>query len=57
MFDICYSCLIGIHIAVVESLNHEKVTITGDNGAVMMPSMKTGFMNVLKISVGHLPVH
>lgn len=56
MFVICYSCLVGIHITVVESLNHEKVTITRDNGAVTMPSMKTGIMNVSKCSVGHLPV-
>lgn len=56
MFVICYSCLVGIHIMVVESLNHEKVTITRDNGAVTMPSMKTGIMNVSKCSVGHLPV-
>lgn len=56
MFVICYSCLVGIHITVVESLNHEKVTITRDNGAVTMPSMKTGIMNVSKCSFGHLPV-
>lgn len=61
MFVICYSCLVGIHITVVESLNHEslnheKVTISRDNGAVTMPSMKTGIMNVSKCSVGHLPV-
>ena len=56
MFALCYSCLVGIHIKVVESLNHEKVTITRDNGTVTMPSMKTGFINVSKCSVSHLPV-
>lgn len=57
MLAICYSCLVGIHITVVESLNHEKVTITKDNEAVTMPFMKTGFMSVSKCSAGHLPVH
>ena len=57
MFVICYSCLVGIHIMVVESLNHEKVIVNGDDGAVTIPSRKTGSMNVLKCSVGQLPVH
>lgn len=56
MFDICSSCLDGIHITVAESRNHEKVTIIRDKGTVKMPSMKTEFVNVLKRSVGHLPV-
>lgn len=34
-----------------------KLQLTGDHGAVTIPSRKTGSLNVLKCSVGQLPVH